>query len=315
MSWRMRILLWLSRTFAKRQLAGVPDPLPLRPMFDIQARWIFRLPPYTLIRRIALAPQLPAIVVSNRPGSHPVRSRKVLLYLHGGAFIVGRPENFAGLMARLSRLTRTEVVAPDYRLAPEHPFPAAVEDARAAWAGLIARGYAPADIVIGGDSAGGNLALGLLAKLLGEGARPAGLFAFSPVCDLTFAGPSIALNATTDAILPAERRDELMGYYLGGASPGDPRASPLMAEFTNPPPVFLQFAETEILADDSRRMAAKLRAAGGEVTLDVWPDAPHVWVLFDGYVPEARAALLRVAGFVNALFGDGQTGASTPETR
>jgi len=210
------------------------------------------------------------------------------------------------MLARLARLTGCEVIAPDYRLAPEHPFPAAVRDARSAWDGLIARGYQPEDVVIGGDSAGGNLALGLLAALLSEGIRPAGLYAFSPVTDLTFSGASIRANEGSDRLLPAARRGDLVRFYLGGAAPDDPRASPLLADFAAPPPVFLQFSETEILADDSRRMAAKLRAAGAVVTLDSWPDAPHVWVLFDGFIPEAREGLKRAAAFVNARFDGDQ---------
>ncbi|GKY89358.1 alpha/beta hydrolase [Sinisalibacter aestuarii] len=315
MSRRLRLLLWLSRRFARRQIARVPDPLPLRPMFDRLARRLFRVPPYTLVGEAALAPGLPALIVSNRPGTHPVRPRKAVLYLHGGAFVAGHPSAFVAMLARIARLTRCEVFVPDYRLAPEHPFPAAVEDARTAWDGLIARGYRPGDIVIGGDSAGGNLALGLLAALLDDRIRPAGLFAFSPVTDLTFSGATIATNAARDAVLPAARRDDLMGFYLQGARADDPRASPLLADFPDPPPVFLQYAATEILADDSRRMAAKLRAPGGEVVLDEWPDAPHVWVLFDGILPEARQALIRVAGFVNTLFDEDQAGASAPATR
>lgn len=301
MSLRLRLLIRVSRLFARRTLARVPDPVPLRPLFSKAARWLFRAPPETLVREVVLA-GLPALILAGRPGSHPVRPRKVILYFHGGAFVAGCPRDYSALTARIARLTRTEVVVPAYRLAPEHPFPAAVEDAECAWAALLARGYRPADIVLGGDSAGGNLALGLLATLLARGERPAGLFAFSPVTDLSFSGATITGNAASDAVLPVERRGDLLGFYLNGAAVEDPRASPLFARFPDPPPVFLQYSATEALADDSRRMAAVLRAAGGAVTLDEWPDAPHVWVLFDGWVPEARAALQRAAGFVTRCF-------------
>jgi epsilon-lactone hydrolase len=315
MSLRLRLLLAASRVLVRPKIARASNPVPLRRLFDRIARRVFRAPPFTLVRDATLAPALPALIISNRPGSHPVRRRKVVLYFHGGGFVAGRPANFAAMLARIARLTRCEVIAPAYRLAPENPFPAAVADARAAWDALIARGCRPGDIVIGGDSAGGNLALGLLAALLGEGTRPAGLFAFSPVTDLTFSGASVTANAGRDAVLPAARRDDLLGFYLQGAAPDDPRASPLFARYPDPPPVLLQYAATEILADDSRRMAERLRAAGGAVTLDIWPDAPHVWVLFDGLLPEARQALLRVATFVNALFDGDQAGASAPEMR
>lgn len=315
MSLRLTILRAASRTFVKRKIARVPEPRPLRRMFDRTARHFFRAPPLTLIRDVALAPGLAAAVFSNRPGTRPVRLRKVVLYLHGGAFVAGHPRGFASMLGRIARMTRGEVIAPDYRLAPEHPFPAAVDDARAAWNGLMARGYRAEDVVIGGDSAGGNLAFGLLAGLLAEGVRPAGLFAFSPVTDLTFCGESITGNAAADAMLPAERREDLTRIYLVDTAPEDPRVSPLFASFSAPPPVFVQFSETEILADDSRRMADVLRAAGGEVTLDPWPDAPHVWVIFAGLVPEARTALKRACEFINARFDAGQDGPSAAGSR
>ncbi|HHS93807.1 MAG TPA: alpha/beta hydrolase [Rhodobacterales bacterium] len=310
MSLRLRLLTAASRRFAKRQIAKAADPVPLRALFERVARQLFRPPPFTLVRHTLLAPDLAGLIISNRPGSHPVRPRKAVLYLHGGAFVAGRPAGFVGLTARIARLTRLEVFVPDYRLAPEHPFPAAVEDARRAWDSLIARGYRARDIVLGGDSAGGNLALGLLAELLAQGTSPAGLFAFSPVTDLTFSGESITANADADAVLPVERRADLVRLYLQGAAPDDPRASPLFASFRNPPPVFLQFSKTEVLADDSRRMAERLRAAGGTVIIDAWPDAPHVWVLFDGQVPEARQALKRAAAFIVPLVEPDQTAAS-----
>jgi acetyl esterase/lipase len=304
MSLRLTLLNLGGHLALKPVLSWIPDPLPLRRLFERFARASFRPPPHTLIRDILLAPDLPALIISNRPGSHPPRPGKAILYFHGGAFMAGSPHTHSAMLARISRLTRSEVVAPFYRLAPEHPFPAAPEDARAAWEGLRRRGYRPEDIVLGGDSAGGNLALGLLAALLAEGLRPAGLFAFSPVTDLTFSGQSIVENVRRDPLLPARRRSEFERLYLRGAPPGDVRASPLFAAFPSPPPVFLQYSESEILRDDSRRMAETLRAMGGRVELDEWRAAPHVWVLFDRLVPEAREGLTRAARFIKACFGD-----------
>lgn len=307
MSFRLRLFVAAARASARPLITRATNPAPLRCAFERFSRRILRPAPFTLVRDIRLGSALPAIVVSNRPGSHPPRRSKVIFYLHGGAFVAGAPRDFVPVLARIARLTRTEVVAPAYRLAPEHPFPAAVEDARSAWQALIDAGHHPGDIMLGGDSAGGNLALGLLAGLLAEGATPAGLFAFSPVTDLTFSGASMVENVEDDPILPAERRQDMARLYLGGEPPDDPRASPLLADFPHPPPVFLQFSSTEILADDSRRMAAKLRASGGDVTLDEWPNAPHVWVLLDGLLPEARIALRRVADFVNRRFDQAVT--------
>ena len=185
------------------------------------------------------------------------------------------------------------VILPDYRLAPEHPFPAALADARAAWDALAAEGR---PMVLGGDSAGGGLALALLAGLLADGAPlPRLTFAFSPLTDMTFASRSMAENRDTDVLLPAHRAEELARMYLGDADPRDPRASPLCAGFAGAPPVWLAVSGTEILRDDTLRMAAHLRASGVAVTLETHPDLPHVWPFFARYLPEGRATLARLA--------------------
>lgn len=315
MSRALAIVSALSRRLVKPMVVRQSDPRVLRRRFERFARAVFRTPPYALFREISLAPGLDALAISCRPGSRPPARGKVVLYFHGGAFIAGSPRTHASMLARLSRLAAVEIVAPAYRLAPEHPFPAAVEDARAAWDALIARGHAPGDIALGGDSAGGNLALGLLASVLADGQRPAGLFAFSPVTDLTFSGASLRANERRDVMLPARRRHDMLTFYMPRADAEDPRASPLFAAFPDPPPVFLQFAESEILRDDCRRMADRLRAAGGEVVVDEWPAAPHVWVIFDGYVPEAREGLRRAARFLDGLWPGAQASASAPASR
>jgi acetyl esterase/lipase len=184
---------------------------------------------------------------------------------------------------------------PDYRLLQVAPFPAAFDDALAAWDHLR-RGRAASDIVLAGDSAGGGLALAVLAHVLERGERPAGVVVFSPWTDLTLSGESLA--SAREVLLPVERMAEVAGQYLAGAEAGDPRASPSFAEFREPPPLLIQVGSGEALRDDSERMAARLRAAGGAVDLRVWDDCPHVWQLFDGWVPEARAALREAAGFV-----------------
>ena len=301
MSLRLRLLI-LAGHLVLRPSALRAEPDTMRADFERSAPRFLRPPPYTLLRWTRLAPAQVAAMIANRPGSRPPIPGHLLLWFHGGAFIAGSPRTHAAMLARLARLTRLEVVAPVYRLAPEHPFPAAVQDARAAFDALVGRGYAPGRIVIGGDSAGGNLAAGLLAGLLAEGIRPAGLVGFSPVTDLPYSGGSIAHNAARDSMLPAERRHDLNRYYLGAADPADPRASPLFAAIPAPPPVFLQYGATEILRDDGVRLADKLRAAGGRVVVDEWADTPHVFTLFDGWVPEAREGLRRAARFIDGLW-------------
>jgi acetyl esterase/lipase len=222
--------------------------------------------------------------------------RRIVLFLHGGAYFAGSAATHLGLAARLARLARVEVALPDYRLLQEAPFPAAFDDACAAWDHLRACGYPPEGIVLAGDSAGGGLALALLARVLAQGERPAGLVAFSPWTDLSLSGRT--LGSAGEVLLPVGRMREAAGAYLGGADPRDPRASPLFAAFPGAPPVLIQVGGGEALADDSERMAARLREAGAEVVLQVWEGCPHVWQMFDGWVPEARAALIEAAGFI-----------------
>jgi len=293
---RLRALTAYLRWVEKPWLARVRDLPALRHGFERSARLGFRAPPYTLALPDRVGGR-PALWVACR-----ARHAGAILYLHGGAYLMGSPETHRALVAALSGATGLPALLPDYRLAPEHPFPAALEDARAAWNGLIARGYPPDRIVLAGDSAGGGLALALLAGLLAEGQRPAATVAFSPWTDLTLSGASLAENATADPLLPVSRLSEAREYYLQGADPANPGASPLFAAFPDPPPVFLQVAETEILRDDTLRMADRLRSHGAEVALDLWPDAPHVWAIFQGRLPEADAALARAANFVTARF-------------
>ena len=313
MSLRLSLLTLFSKG-VMRPIAARADPDTLRADFERLATRYLPPPPYTLALPRKLAPGLDALSITCRPGSHPPPPDRAIMWFHGGAFVAGSPRTHTGLVARLARATGLEAIMPDYRLAPQNPFPAAVEDARTAFDALLAQGFAPGDIVIGGDSAGGNLALGLLAGLIADGIRPAGLVALSPVTDLTFSGASVAANEASDAMLPAARRGDLDGYYLAGADPGDPRASPLFADYPDPPPVFLQVSANEILHDDSLRMAARLRAEGGQVTLDEWPDTPHAFTLFAPYVPEAVEGIARVVRFIDGLW-HGQAMAIAPATR
>ncbi len=295
-SLRLSALNLALRLFAKPRMRRMGDPAAARRAFAAFTG-LLPSPPYLL--------DLPGIVPGgagplpvSRISVGPVDRTRVILYLHGGAFVLGSPETHRGMIGRLSQLAGVPVLAPDYRLAPEHPFPAAVEDAAAAWQHLYDAGYDPEDIVIGGDSAGGGLAFALLARLCAAGTPPAGVFAFSPWVDLTLGSPSLAENRGADPLLPVERVEEVRGYYLNGGDPADPAASPVLAAFPGAPPVLLHHAATEILRDDTLRLAARLRGFGAPVQVACWPTAPHAWHLFDGWLPEARAALRGAAAFV-----------------
>jgi acetyl esterase/lipase len=229
-----------------------------------------------------------------------VDRRRVILYLHGGGYVAGSPATHRAMLARLSLLAGVPVLAPDYRLAPENPFPAALEDAAKAWQHLYDAGYDPEHIVVGGDSAGGGLAFALVSRLCRAGTPPAGAFAFSSWTDLAGRSPSVQENARIDPLLPAARLTEVAQMYLQGHPATDPEASPVLADFPSPPPVLLQHSQTEILRDDTLRLADRLRGFGGTVTVQGWPTPPHVWQIFDGWVPEARAALAQAATFVRA---------------
>ncbi len=222
----------------------------------------------------------------------------VMLYFHGGAYIAGSPWTHRGLVRALVRATGCRAVIPVYGLGPEAPFPAAQDDARRAWDGLIEGGVDPRRIVLGGDSAGGGLALSLLAGVLADRQRPAGLFAFSPWTDLSGSGPSHTTNADADPLFPPGRLDDLVSFIAPGANRTDPRLSPLFARFDRPPPVLIHYSETEILRDDATRMADVLRAAGGSVTLQSWPDTIHAWQVLHDMIPEGRQAIAKAATFI-----------------
>ena len=293
MSWQLAVLLRGVRHVARPRLQHVKEPITARIGFERLARIGCRPPPY--LCHVHDSAGMDWIHVGR-----PTRG-KIILFLHGGGYIAGSPNSYAAMLGRLSLLSGLEICAPDYRLAPEHRFPAAYDDACAAWDHLVSMGYAPSDIVIGGDSAGGGLAIALLSHLCRAGTPPAGLFAMSPWCDLSLAGESLTRNANADPFLPAERIRELVGYVLPeGEVADDPRLSPLFADFPDCPPVLLHYGQTEILLDDCRRMAARLRAHGADVTETVHPSAPHVWHLFDGWIPEARRSLCDISYFARA---------------
>ena len=278
------------RLTERTHLARADSPEKLRRSLERKARLLFRAPLGTRFDWIDMAGIRVRQVTARGALGTPI------LYFHGGGYVFGSPTTHQAMMARLSLLTGRPVLLPAYRKAPEHVFPAPIEDALAIWNAL---GADASGVVIGGDSAGGGLALALLAECLRLGLpRPAGLFAFSPLTDLRFVAGSVTANAPRDVILPAERVQEMARTYLQDADPADPNASPLLADFTSASPVWLTVGDTEILLDDSRLLAERLQAQGVNVTLRICHDLPHVWPLHQTILPEARATLREVADFV-----------------
>lgn len=226
--------------------------------------------------------------------------RRVILYLHGGGYVSGTAASIRDLTWRLSEAARCRVLALDYRLAPEHPFPAAIEDVAAAYRALLQEGFAPASIAFAGDSAGGGLVYGSLVKLRDDGApMPAAACSFSACTDLALTGDTLRTNHEADPMVLAEGLQPVAEWYLGPLPATTPYASPIYADLRGLPPALLQVGSTEVLLDDSRRMAERLEAAGVRADLRIWPDMPHVWQGCGSFLPEARAALAEAGQFLD----------------
>lgn len=224
---------------------------------------------------------------------------RVLLYFHGGAYLVGTPSVYRGMAARLAQWSQSRVAAVDYRLAPEHPFPAATNDALDAYRGLLERGVEARDIVLAGDSAGGGLTLACALQIRDAGLPlPAGLVLLSPWTDLTLSGASITQNARREILLDPAMLGEAAAAYLGEQDLRQPLASPLFADLRGLPPMLIQVADGEILYDDAKRLSERVEASGGRVEFSVGPGMWHVWQIFAGKMPEADTALHEVARFI-----------------
>ena len=231
---------------------------------------------------------------------------RLVLYLHGGGHVSGSPALYGDFTWRIAAATRARTVILDHRLAPEHPFPAALDDAAAAWRGLLDEGADPRHCAVVGDSAGGGLALALALRLRDEGGPlPAAVVALSPWTDLAITGESCRLNAAADPLLNQADLLPFSAQYRGGADPRDPYVSPLYGDPRGLPPTLLQVGSDEILRDDAERMAERMRQAGCEVTLEIWPRMPHVWHGFAPVLPEARRAITRIGEFIRRQVGNG----------
>jgi acetyl esterase/lipase len=226
-------------------------------------------------------------------------AERVILYLHGGGYVIGSPATHRGLAERLSRAAAARVLVIDYRLAPEHPFPAAVEDATAAYGWLLASGVRAAEIAVAGDSAGGGLMVSTLVALRDAGQPlPAAGVCKSPWVDMEGIGESMTTRAGLDPMVQKEGLIGMANLYLNGADPRTPLAAPLYADLQGLPPLLIQVGTSETLFDDATRLAKHAKAAGVEVTLESWDDMIHVWQLFASVLPEGQKAIDRIGEFV-----------------
>ncbi|GIW43491.1 MAG: hydrolase [Candidatus Binatia bacterium] len=226
-------------------------------------------------------------------------SGRVVLYLHGGGYVIGSIRTHRDLAQRIARAARARVLLIDYRLAPEHPHPAAVEDSVRAYRWLLAQGVPPASLAIAGDSAGGGLTVATLVALREAGVPlPAAAVCLSPWVDLEGLGESMASKADVDPMVQRDALLRMAAMYLGGQDPRTPLAAPLYADLRNLPPLLIQVGTAETLLDDSLRLAEKARAAGVEVTLEAWDDMIHVWQAFAAMLPEGQQAIDRIGEFL-----------------
>lgn len=231
------------------------------------------------------------------------RTDRHILYFHGGGYAYGTAPLVRDFTWRLGAVAGAGVLYFDYRLAPEHPFPAAVEDASKIYRWLASR-INPARIAFVGESAGGGLALATLQKMRDEKfSLPAAVAAISPWTDLALTGKSLHANAKADPMMRVERLPAFANQYLAGADPRHPYASPLYGDMSGLPPVLIQVGSDEILRDDSLRMAEKLRAAGRDVEFEEWPRMPHAWHHYARILPEGRQAIERIGEFVRSRLG------------
>ena len=277
------------RTQVKPKMKGISDVITVRRRMESGS-----LPPP---KGVTFTPGTVGGVAGEWARADGAAPSATLLYLHGGGYFACSPRThrpFSGTYARHG----FAVFVPDYRLAPENPFPAAVEDAEAAWHGLVELGHAPDTLTVSGDSAGGGLSLALMLTLRDKSHKlPAAAALFSPWTDLAATGASVISNAKREAMFWAPGLVRGGETYLGGASAENPIASPHYADLHGLPPLLIHVGDREILRDDSTRLAEHAREAGVEVELRVWPVVPHVWQLAQ-FLPEARQSLQAAVAFL-----------------
>ena len=224
---------------------------------------------------------------------------KVILHLHGGGYVTGSMDSHLMMCIPMAQTLKTKILLPEYRLAPEHPFPAAVVDAVKVYRWALAQGYQPQDIIISGDSAGGGLALATVLSLRDAGdPLPAAIVSMSPWTDLTFTGQSHLTKAKADCVLLTDVLREWAACYVGTETPNNPLISPIYADFLNFPPILIQVGSDEVLLDDSRMLAEKAKSAGVDVTLKVWDEMWHVWPALGDLIPESKKTFEEIGQFI-----------------
>jgi acetyl esterase/lipase len=279
------------------ELVGGPDtPFAERRAASKEFEDSFTPPPGLSIARDALG-GVPVewIVPDNASPAH------VFFHLHGGGYVLGSPAGARPLTTEFALRARCRVASVDYRLAPEHPFPAAVEDGVAAWRGLLDAGTHPKDVVFGGDSAGGGLTLAVLIAARDVGLpMPAAAFAISPWTDMRCEAETFRTLAASDPLLTARSLKEMADAYLAGADPKSPLASPALADLSGLPPLLIHVGADEVLLDDTLALQKRAMASGVDARFKVWPHMIHVWHMFHPMLPEGSEAINELVAFTRA---------------
>lgn len=253
-------------------------------------------------------PRLPAGVKMSPVAAHAFRGdwlqtrdssdEMTLLYLPGGGFVLPASGQVPPMVARVCRASGARALILHYRLAPEHPFPAGLEDCLAAYRYLLDMGTDPSRIVIGGDSAGGGLTLSTLLALRDDGdPLPAGAFAISPFTDFSFGGESRFANERRDPMLSTKSMGQMNALYLDDALHDNPLVSPVFGDFRGLPPILAQVGSTEVLLDDTRRVGERAKLQGVDFRVEVWDEVPHVWHMV-GFLPETQQATAKIGEFM-----------------
>ena len=295
-SWQARSINLGIRAFIRRRNWGNENQLARR------ARRLFGTPA-ALSRFFTKGITITGVREGNVRGEWLEQTRSgsgVILYMHGGGYVSCSPASHRPITGAFARLTRMRVFSVDYRLAPENKFPAALDDAVAAYRWLLeVKGTAPVNLALGGDSAGGGLTLALLLKVRDLGLpMPACAVCFSPWTDLAGAGKSVIANEDSCAMFRSQNIYDFAAAYLGGHSQLDPLASPVYGDLSGLPPVMLHVGSTELLLDDSRRVHDEILKAGGQSTIHVFDGVAHGWQMLQGIVPEAKVSLQEAAHFI-----------------
>jgi len=228
------------------------------------------------------------------------KNGKVILHLHGGGYVTGGMDSHLMMCIPMAQTLKAKIFLPEYRLAPEHPFPAAVDDAVKVYRWMLAQGYQAQDIILSGDSAGGGLALATVLSLREAGdPLPAAVVCMSPWTDLTFTGPSHITKAKADCVLLTDVLREWGACYVGTETPDHPLISPIYADFHNFPPLLIQVGSDEVLLDDARMLAEKAKVDGVNVTLKIWDEMWHVWPALGDLIPESKKAFEEIGQFID----------------